>query len=114
MKMCTKQDKLCFYTCGLVADILIVMPGIYMLLKMYSMLKIMMNDATSFYKSRVNKVSQLHNPCYDQPLCYAEENLSAGISVHLDLPQIILENYRNELPLFSTVYYHGAKEPLTN
>lgn len=67
----------------------------------------MMNDATSFYKSRVNKasVSQLHNPCYDQPLCYTEENLSAGISVYLKLPQIMLENYRNELPLSSTVYF---------
>lgn len=43
-----------------------------------------MNDATSFYKSRVNKasVSHLHNPCYDQPLCYTEENLSAGMSFH--------------------------------
>lgn len=42
----------------------------------------MMNDASGFYKLRVNKASftQLHIPCYDEPLCYTEENLSAGIS----------------------------------
>lgn len=91
------------------ADILIVIPGIYMLLKMYNMLKntVLLDDewCDKFLQVESKQISQLHHPCYDQPLCYTEKNLSAGISVHLKLPQFTLENYRNEFPLSSTLYF---------